>query len=58
MLHFEEEFNTEQEIEERLLNPNKRNHRKVFVERCVELLNSTPIENEVDCVERHKIEKI
>jgi len=52
--HFEEDFNKEQEIEQRLLNPNKRTHRKKFVEMCEELLNVMPIEHELEHIERHK----
>ena len=49
-------------MESRTLNPNKRNHRKLFVEKCEELLDKTPIEaelNEVEMnVDRNKIEQI
>ena len=52
--YFEEEFNKEQEIEYRLLKPNKRTHRKKFVELCEELLNVILIEHELKHIERHK----
>ena len=43
--YFDKDFNQENEREQRLLNPNKRCHRKVFVDVCEELLNRLPIEN-------------
>ena len=49
-------------MEIRTLNPNKRNHRKLFVKKCEQLLDKTPIEaelNEVEMnVDRNKIEQI
>ena len=51
---FGEDFNRKIEIERRLLNHNKRNHRKIFVETCEELLNLLPIDNELNCTEVHK----
>ena len=41
---FRRRFNKEQEIEQRLLNPNKIIHRKEFFKTCEEFLNATPIE--------------
>ena len=51
---FEEDFNKEQEIEQRLLNPNKITHGKEFVEIFEELLNAMPIECDSGCIDRHK----
>ena len=58
----EEKFNKAIEMESRTLNPNKRNHRNLFVKKCEELLDTIPIEAELDEVEmnvdRNKIEQI
>ena len=51
--HFGEDFNREIEIERRLLNHNKRTHR-IFFEMYDELLNATPIENELNYIEMHE----
>ena len=48
---FEEKFNRATEMESTTLNPNKRNHRKLFVEKCEEFLDKTPIEAELNEVE-------
>ena len=49
-------------MEIRTLNPNKINHRKLFVEKCEESLDKIPIEAELDevdmNVDRNKIEQI
>ena len=49
---FEEKFNKEEESDQRLLIPNKKNDRKVFVEKYEELLRALPIENESNHTER------
>ena len=49
--YFDEKITKKSEMEIRTLNPNKRNHRKLFVEKCEESLDAAPIEAELDEIE-------
>ena len=41
-------------LKKRLLNPNKRTHRKIFVGTCEKLLNVTPTEDELGYIKKFK----